>query len=161
KRKETLSARLGDILSELYLCSAALKRWEDEGRQMADYPLLAWNMRTSFKTIEIRFAEVFANFPSWFAVLIARIVVLPLGVQRHGPSDSLTLACADTIMEPSATRDRLTSGLFAGTGDDAVARLETAFQLVVACDPIRKKLRQAHIHDAQTALNRGLISESE
>jgi acyl-CoA dehydrogenase len=51
--------------------------------------------------------------------------------------------------------------LFAGTDDDAVARLERAFQLVVACDPIRKKLRQAHIHDGQTALQHGLISEAE
>jgi acyl-CoA dehydrogenase len=161
KRKETLSARLGDILSELYLSSTALKRWEDEGRQMADYPLLAWNMRTSFKTIEIRFAEVFANFPSWFAVLIARIVVLPLGVQRHGPSDSLTLACADLIMEPGATRERLTAGLFESQADDAPANLERAFRLVVAVEPIRKKLRQAHAHDWQAAQQRGLITEAE
>ena len=161
KRKETLSARLGDILSELYLSSAVLKRWEDEGRQMADYPLVAWNMRTSFKTIEIRFAEVFANFPSWFAVLIARIVVLPLGVQRHGPSDSLTIACADLIMDLSASRERLTSGLFVSQGDDAPAKLERAFRLVIECDPIRKKLRQAEIRDWHVAHKRGLITDAE
>ena len=37
KRKEMLSARFGDILSELYLLSAALKRWQDEGRQQARF----------------------------------------------------------------------------------------------------------------------------
>ena len=46
KRKEMLSARFGDILSELYLLSAALKRWQDEGRQSADLPALQWCMRT-------------------------------------------------------------------------------------------------------------------
>ena len=59
-----LSARLGDILSELYLLSAALKRWEDEGRQEADLPALRWCMHTGFQKIETRFAEVFANLPN-------------------------------------------------------------------------------------------------
>ncbi|MGE3150737.1 MAG: acyl-CoA dehydrogenase [Pseudorhodoplanes sp.] len=161
KRKETLSARLGDILSELYLSSAVLKRWEDEGRQEGDYAMLAWNMRTSFKTIEIRFAEVFANFPNKIAAALMRAIVLPLGVQRSGPSDALTLACADLIMEPSATRDRLTEGLYVSRGDDAVAKLEHAFRLVVESEPIRKRLRQAHVHDWDAALKRGLISETE
>ncbi|MBV9637372.1 MAG: acyl-CoA dehydrogenase, partial [Methylobacteriaceae bacterium] len=63
KRRETLSARLGDILSELYLLSAAQKRYEDEGHQEADWPLLCWCMEQGFKTIEARFDEVFANLP--------------------------------------------------------------------------------------------------
>ena len=63
KRKEMLAARLGDILSELYLSSAALKRWNDEGRQPADLPLLQWCAESSFATIETRFDEIFANFP--------------------------------------------------------------------------------------------------
>ena len=70
KRKEMLSARLGDILSELYLLSAALKRWEDEGRQEADFAILEWCMASGFKTIETRFAEVFANLPNRVAAWI-------------------------------------------------------------------------------------------
>jgi hypothetical protein len=58
-----VSARFGDILSELYLSSAALKRWNDEGRQSDDFPLLEYCMEASFSTIEIRFAEIIANFP--------------------------------------------------------------------------------------------------
>ena len=54
KRKEMLSARFGDILSELYLLSAALKRWQDEGRQQADFAALEWCMASGFKTIEMR-----------------------------------------------------------------------------------------------------------
>src|ERR1700759_4198154 len=66
KRKEMLSARFGDILSELYLLSAALKRWQDEGRQVADLVLLEWCMASGFRTIENRFAEILANLPNRF-----------------------------------------------------------------------------------------------
>ena len=61
KRKEMLSARFGDILSELYLLSAALKRWQDEGRQREDFAALKWCMASGFRTIENRFAEILAN----------------------------------------------------------------------------------------------------
>ena len=58
-----MSARFGDILSELYLSSAALKRWNDEGRQTDDLPLLEWCMESSFATIETRFDEIIVEFP--------------------------------------------------------------------------------------------------
>ena len=45
KRKERVSARLGDVLSQLYLASSALKRYQDEGRQQADLPLLHWALQ--------------------------------------------------------------------------------------------------------------------
>src|SRR5262245_12422128 len=64
KRQEMVSARFGDILSELYLMSTVLKRWHDEGRQQADLPLLQWCAQASFATIEKRFDEIFANFPN-------------------------------------------------------------------------------------------------
>src|SRR5690606_22367681 len=52
KRREMISARFGDILSELYLSSAVLKRWNDEGRQDEDLPLLAYCLEASLATIE-------------------------------------------------------------------------------------------------------------
>lgn len=45
KRRERISARLGDVLSQLYLASAVLKRYDDEGRQEADLPLVHWGCR--------------------------------------------------------------------------------------------------------------------
>ncbi len=46
KRRERISARLGDVLSQLYLASAVLKRYDDEGRNEADLPLVHWGYRT-------------------------------------------------------------------------------------------------------------------
>lgn len=163
KRKEMLSARLGDILSELYLLSAALKRWEDEGRQQDDLPALHWVMANGIRTMENRFAEVLANLPNRFVASILKFIVQPFGASGLGPSDKTVHQCAQLVLEPSAARDRLTSGLYhAGANDDGpLARLERAFLLVTANAPIEKKMRAAHIRDWNEAVKRGIITADE
>ena len=161
KRKEMLAARLGDVLSELYLLSAALKRWEDEGRQEADFPLLAWCMETGFNTIEMRFASVFANLPNRIVAWILRFVSQPFGARHRSPADALTKRCAQLLLEVSETRDRLTAGLYLGKHDEELARLEQAFVLAIENEPIAKKLRDAHIRDWRAAKNSCLITDIE
>jgi acyl-CoA dehydrogenase len=166
KRQEMMSARFGDILSELYLSSAALKRWNDEGRQQDDLPLLTYCMETSFATIETRFDEIIANFPVRPVAWLLRFLVQPLGPRRRGPSDRVMIKCADIITNPCAARDRLTVDLFksaniAGDRKDGVAILEHAFELVVAAQPIRDKMHAARIRDAEQALKQGTITAGE
>src|SRR5215813_3826087 len=161
KRQEMLSARFGDILSELYLLSAVLKRWDEEGRQRADLPLVAWCMEDGFATIEARFDSIFANFPSRPVAWLLRFLVLPLGLNQRGPSDRLTRACAEILLNPSATRERLTVDIFHGIGDEGLARLERAFALTVAAQPLRDRLHKAHIRDVDKARQEGLISDAE
>jgi acyl-CoA dehydrogenase len=161
KRREMLSARLGDILSELYFLSGALKRWEDEGRQDADFPLLEWCAETAFATIEQRFDEVFANLPNRVAAWLLRLVVLPLGPRRRGPSDNVLRACADILLEPSETRARLVENVYVGGADEAVGALISAFEKVVATQPIHDRLRHQKIRDWRSAEASGLLSPSE
>jgi len=158
KRKETISARLGDILSELYLLSAVLKRWQDEGRQDADLPLVEWCMAEGIARIQRAFDEVLANFPNRFAAGTLR-AVMPMGHGR-GASDAVTQACAQILMEPSATRDRLTSGLFLGLEGDSVHTLELAFDAVIATEPARRKLKDAKV-DLDEGLSQGIVTEAE
>lgn len=161
KRKEMLSARLGDILSELYLLSGALKRWQDEGRQESDLPLLAWSVADGLKTIDQRFQQVLANFPNRPVAWFLKFIIQPLGVRQHGPADALTRQCADILLEPSAARDRLTSGLYLGDDDGGIARLERAFKLVTEAEPAAKKMHNAKIRDWQIAWQKGIITEAE
>ncbi len=161
KRKEMISARLGDILAELYLLSAALKRWQDEGRQDADYPLVAYCMMSGFETIEARMELVLANMPNRFAAGLARMIVLPFGPRQHGPSDRLRQACAALITEPSATRDRLTEGVFPGRQDDGIAALEDAFTRVTASEDLLKKVHDSGAKNWQDAVARGQLTDSE
>jgi acyl-CoA dehydrogenase len=161
KRKEMLSARFGDILSELYLLSAALKRWEDEGRQEADFAALEWCVASGLKTIEMRFSDILANLPNRFVAFILKVIIQPLGAHAVGPSDQLVHRVAQLILEPSAARERLTANLSHIDDDRGLARLEKAFALVTANDDIVKKLRTARIRDWREALGNGVITQAE
>lgn len=161
KRREMLSARLGDVLSDLYLLAAVLKRWEDEGRQKDDLPLLRYCMADGLARIDRNLAEVFANLPNRLIGLVAKLIIQPLGVRRHGPSDDLARECAELLLAPSATRDRLTSGLHPGKAGDAVAVLEEAFSLSVLTQTARDRMREAKIAAPETALASGLLTSEE
>jgi acyl-CoA dehydrogenase len=161
KRKEMISARLGDILSELYLMSGTLRRWQDEGRQDADFPVLAWCAADSMKTIQRRIQEVLANFPNRPVAWLLKFLIQPLGITQHGPADRLSQQVGELLTEPSATRDRLTYGLYLGDDDGGVARLEKAFKLVTEAEPIQKKMHDAKIRDWKLALEKGVITGDE
>jgi acyl-CoA dehydrogenase len=88
-------------------------------------------------------------------------MVLPFGLRRRGPSDRLTQACAEILLGPSATRDRLTVDIFHGTGDDGLARLERAYELTLAAQPLRDRLHKARVRDIDEARKQGLINGAE
>jgi acyl-CoA dehydrogenase len=161
KRKEMISARLGDILAELYLLSAVLKRFEEENYQDHDLALVHWCMAQGTRTIETRLDEVLANLPNRWLAGFLRWIVLPWGVRARGPSDKLTNLCAETLLEPSATRDRLTAGLYVGVDSDPVSRLEEAFRKVTDAAPLVARLREAHVRDRAAALAQGLLTAAE
>jgi acyl-CoA dehydrogenase len=161
KRREMISARLGDILSELYLLSAALKRWEEEGRQHVDLAALEWCMANGFKTIENRLAEILGNLPNRFVAVLLKFVLQPWGARVLGPTDRVVHECAQLILEPSAARERLTPDLSHVDDDRGVARLEKAFALYVASEDVRKRLHAAHIHDWNDGVKKGVITQAE
>ncbi len=161
KRREMLSARYGDILSELFLLSAALKRWHDEGRNDADLPVLDYAMQTGFLTIEQRLDEILANLPNRPLSWLVRFFVLPLGIRRRGPSDAVTQAAADLLLAPSATRERLTTGIARDAENEGLKRLSRAFDMIGTTEPIRAKMKALGVRDAALAFERGLITDDE
>src|SRR5262249_4216455 len=114
-----------------------------------------------FSTIEARFDEILANFPVRAAAWLLRFLIQPLGPRRRGPSDALTRTCAEILLKPSATRDRLTVGLFRASDGHGLARLERAFALLAATQSIRDQLRNARVTDLEQAHRRGLIDAAE
>jgi len=144
KRREKLSARLADILSWLYLASAALKRYEDQGRPAQDLPLLQWVCEHALQQIQAGFSGLFENFPSRPAAWLMRALAFPLGRHFHGPSDRLGHQCADLLLSPSEARDRLTLGLFAPQDENhAIGLLDQALAAMVAVAPLEKRVRTA------------------
>ena len=144
KRREKLSARLGDILSMLYLCSATLKRYESEGRQQADAPLMHWAMWDAMYQAQMAFDGVIANFPvRWIGRFLYRIV-FPLGHPYDVPSDRIGHKVAKLLIEPSASRDRLTAEAYIPkTESEAVGALELALVATIEAEPIEARIRAA------------------
>jgi acyl-CoA dehydrogenase len=144
KRREKLSARLGDVLSQMYLCSAVLKRFEDDGRLAEDLPLLHWGMQDGLYRIQAAFDGVLQNFPNRFAALVLRAMVFPLGQHRKPPSDHLGHEVASLLLKPGAARDRLTAGMFIPSNEEeAVGALEAALASTLACEPLQAELEKA------------------
>ncbi|HEX6319090.1 MAG TPA: acyl-CoA dehydrogenase [Burkholderiales bacterium] len=143
KRREKISGRLGDVLSMMYLVSATLKRYEDEGRIREDLPLVRWAVRDALYRAQQALDGILSNFPVKPLARLLRWVIFPAGKRLRPPLDSRNRECAQIALEPGAARDRLTAGMYYPTGEGATAVLEQAFLAAVACDPLDRKIREA------------------
>ncbi|MFA7503390.1 MAG: acyl-CoA dehydrogenase [Burkholderiaceae bacterium] len=159
KRKEMISVRMGDVLSEMYLLSATLKRWRDDGQPKEDLPLLEYAAARGFANIRVALDQVLRNFPARWAGAIGRLLVLPGGSLRL-PEDALVERCAGLIFTPSPTRDRIIGRLDDGCAHGGVALLSRTFAAVAGLEPVMAKLRETG-HDPGSALAAGVISQAE
>jgi acyl-CoA dehydrogenase len=165
KRKEKISGRLGDVLSMMYLVSATLKRYEDQGRIKADLPLVRWAVRDALYRAQQAIDGILSNFPVKALATLLRWTIFPLGTPFRPPLDSRNHECARIALEPGAARDRLTSGMFIPKQEsDATGILEAAFLATVACEPIDKKLREAvksGIIEPRSGMNLPAVAEEK
>ncbi len=144
KRREKLSARLGDIFSLLYLSSSVLKRYHDDGQQTGDLPFLQWALEDAFSQIQIAFNGVLQNFPNLALGRLLGAWIFPLGQRQYSPADYLGHKIARLLMQPSSVRDRLTSGIFLPQkADEPLRLLEDALTHAIAIEPLEQKLRSA------------------
>ena len=144
KRRERLSARLGDILSELYLASAVLKRYEDAGRPADDLPLLHWAMQDALLRMQEAFSGLFDNLPGRLIGFVMRQLIFCHGLEYKAPSDVLGQQVVRTLMAPGPARQRLTAGTYISPSEhDAVGGLEAALVAVIAAEAVEAKMRAA------------------
>ncbi len=144
KRKEKLSARLGDVLSYLYLASAVLKRFHEDGELATDLPLMHWSCQQLFHECELAIQGVIANFPIRWARFALKLILQPFGNQRRKPSDQLGHKLAVMLTEPNETRTRLSRLTFSEAIENCpVGRLEEAFHKICAVEELEKKVQRA------------------
>ncbi|MBY5991942.1 acyl-CoA dehydrogenase FadE [Ferrimonas balearica] len=142
KRKERISARLGDLLSQLYLSSAALKRYHDEGRQVEDLPLLQWGVEDSLHKLQTSLDELLDNFPAFGGLL--KVLLFPFGKPMKRPSDVLDHKVARILQTPSETRSRLIDGQWLTPHEsNAVGKLEQTLERILAVEPLYDKVCKA------------------
>ncbi|MDF2177570.1 acyl-CoA dehydrogenase FadE [Aliiglaciecola sp. CAU 1673] len=144
KRRERLSARLGDILSYLYLATAVLKRYDDEGRQKADLPLVHWAMQDSLYSAQVAIDELLDNFPSKALGWVLRAIVMPFGKSFGRPGDKLDHQIANILQTPCDSRDRLGKGQYLSREENnPLGMLEQALDDILAAEPLYDKVCKA------------------
>lgn len=172
KRREKISARLGDILSSLYLASAVLKRFHDDGEPEEDKALVDWSCLQLFYDCEVAMANIIANFPGKPYAIFLRCISMPMGRKRTIPRDNLGHKLAKILTTPGAARDRLTRFVFRESIDNCpVGKLEEGFRYICSIEALEKKFMKAWksgdlleltaLQRIEEALQKGFISNEE
>ena len=144
KQKERLSARLGDVLSQLYICSAMLRRFEAQDRPASDQPILAWAFHDAIFKIQTALGGAVDNFPNKYMRILLNLVVFPTGRREREPGDRLSHRVTQLLLSPSATRDRLTNGIYVSDASGhPIGLMESALPRVIAAEPLERKLLKA------------------
>jgi len=144
KFKESLSGRLGDVLSQLYIASAMLKRYEDQGRPVSDQPLLAWAFHDAVNKIETAFSAALRNFPVRPVSYLLWALIFPWGRRAQAPSDRLGHKIASLLMSPNEARDRLATGTFlTPCANNPAGRINSYLPKVIMAEPVERKFLKA------------------
>jgi acyl-CoA dehydrogenase len=169
KRKESVSARLGDILSNLYLLSATLKFYHDEGENIDDLPIVQYACLLCLFEIQSRFDEILKNFPNRPLAFLLRVLIFPLGKRFSKPRDMLNHKISQLLMSPTATRQRLANG--AAINTHVLLDVQDALIKTIAAEPIDKMVKQAkkegkvagytRLEHTQDALDKNIITMQE
>ncbi len=172
KVKERLSARLGDVMSYLYMASATLKYFKDQGEPADDEIFVKWAVEHCLFQAQHALVETLANYPVRWLAKIYRFVLFPYGLPYHEPSDYLDRKISQALLSNSTTRQRFLAEIYLDQSmTDLVGRMEQTFQTVLAAMPIKakislaikeKKLPKASVYkNARKAMEQGIINQEE
>jgi acyl-CoA dehydrogenase len=173
KQKEHLSARLGDVLSALYMASMVLKHYENQGRPAEDLPLVEWSCRTLLYEAQEQLHGFLRNFPNRWVAGLMRVVIFPRGRTYFAASDRLGRRIVEPLMVPSETRERLSHGIYKTVEPgNPIGLLQEALVLSVGAEPLEKRLRVEGVKTGritaldlpgqiEQALAAGLLSPAE
>ena len=142
KQKENLSARLGDVLSAMYLASMVLKHHENQGREDADLPLVEWACRSLLYQAQEQLHQFLRNFPNRPLAVLMRMLIFPRGLTYFPPSDRLGRDIAELIMNPTAVRERLSRHIYkTPASNNPLGLLQEALILSTMAESLEKRIR--------------------
>jgi acyl-CoA dehydrogenase len=173
KKKESLSARLGDVLSAMYLASMVLKHFENQGRPAADLPLVEYACRTLLYNAQEQLHSFLRNFPVRWLAAIMRFVIFPRGLTYSAPSDRMNPEIAELVMSPGEARERLCHYIYrTPEPGNHLGLVQQALELAIAAEPLEKKIRVEGVKTGivkalelpgqiREALAAGIVTEAE
>ena len=143
KKRERISARLGDMLSYMYLTSMVLKRFDEQGRPEEDLPLVEWACRDLLYKLQEQLHSLLRNFPGRILPGLLRLLVFPTGRSFSAPSDALGAQVAETLISDNSARRRLTEIVFVGEPSSQMGLLQRALERSEEFEPLDKRVRDA------------------
>jgi acyl-CoA dehydrogenase len=152
KKKENLSARLGDVLSSLYLASMVLKHYENQGRPAADLPIVEYACRSLLYQAQEQLHSFLRNFPVRWLAWLMRVVIFPRGLTYSAPSDRLNPQIAELLMNPGEARERLCHYVYRTVEPgNHLGLVQQAMELAIAAEPILKRIRVEGVKTGKVA----------
>jgi acyl-CoA dehydrogenase len=163
KRQELLSARLGDVLSDLYMASMVLKHFRDQGEPVDDMPLVEWSCRTLLYHAQEQLHSLLRNFPNRLTAFLLRILIFPRGRTFSAPSDVLGRKIVDKIVNPTPTRNRLAPCAYlTPEPTNHLALLQELLEMADDIKPLERRVFDARRRgEIQTGDTPGQIAEAE
>ena len=144
KTKQKITGRLADALSELYLLSCTLKRYEDDGKPANDRHIVALAAQNGLYRFQEALRGTIDNFPVAPVRWLMRVAAFPLGARYRPAPDWLGHKCVELVLSPGEVRDRLTRFIYVSqNANDPTGLLEVTFAKVVAAEVAEKKLDRA------------------
>jgi len=142
KKKESLSARLGDVLSYLYLASMVLKHHHDAGSPREDLPIVEWACRDLLYRAQEQLHGLLRNFPNRMLAWLMRAMIFPRGRTYFAPGDKLGAQLAELAMTPGPSRERLCRHAFrSAVAGNPLGQLHEALLLAGQAEPLERRLR--------------------
>jgi acyl-CoA dehydrogenase len=162
KRREKISGRLADALSNLYVMTAVLKHYENQGSHREDIVLLKWACEDSLFNVQTALKGIMKNLPVPFIGRICNFIIFPLTKPYQQANDQLGHKVARKILQSGDTLDRLTHGIYSSDDkDDSTGRIEHAFKLVLGTADIQRKLRDAYKEGRLSSRYRDVYPEAK
>jgi acyl-CoA dehydrogenase len=144
KKRELLSARLGDVLSSMYLASTVLKHFENQGRRATDLPLVEWSVRTLMYQAQESLHAFLRNVPNRPGAALLRFFIFPRGRTYSAPSDEIAARVVDLVTSPGEARERLSELAYTTLeAGNPLGLLQEALELTGKHRPLERRLRQA------------------
>ncbi len=144
KRKERLSARLGDILSYLYIASAIIRYHAASSKTEIETNYAVWNIERLLVKTQDAFFDIFSNYPVKFIGIFLRLIIFPWGKTFTSPDDVLDSKIAASMLQDGEQRKKLSALCYLKEeSSDLIGKLELAFKESIKVEPIEKKIEQA------------------
>lgn len=144
KTRQKITGRLADALSELYMLSCVLKRYEDDGKPANDRHIVAFAAQNALFRFQEALRGTIDNFPVAPVRWLMRMAVFPFGTHYKPAPDWLGHKCVELVLVPGEVRDRLTRFIYVSqNSNDPTGLLEVTFAKVVAAEVAEKKLDRA------------------